>query len=129
MGIRRWGRPQEQLQLLVDDINQLLKEDLNYIILDYPFSYQQKQVAPYIDLSIFIDTPLDLCLARRILRDFSSAAGQDICHNMTWYINRGRPSYCNSVKMGKMDADLIIDGALPPNQIIQTLKKAIKTMG
>lgn len=49
------------LKMLANDIDQLLKEDIDYIFLDYPFGYQQKQIASYIDFSIYINTPLDYC--------------------------------------------------------------------
>lgn len=43
--------------------------EYEYLILDYPFAYCNEQMMKYIDMAIFIDTPLDIALARRILRD------------------------------------------------------------
>ncbi len=33
--------------------------------------YSNEQIVKYIDLSIFIDTPLDIALGRRLLRDYA----------------------------------------------------------
>ena len=41
------------------------------MILDYPFGCRHPRFADIIDLDVFIDTPLDVAMARRILRDYS----------------------------------------------------------
>ena len=48
----------------------------DYLLLDYPFAYRHRTIAPYIDAAFFIDTPLDVALARRVLRDMGSASGE-----------------------------------------------------
>ena len=108
---------QWNLQELVSDINALMLENLDYILLDYPFSYLQKQVSGFIALSVFIDTPLDMCVARRILRDFKDRTVDEIAGDMDWYIKRGRMAYVQSAITGRADADLVIDGSLPLNDI------------
>jgi uridine kinase len=40
-----------------------------YIIFDAPLGYAHKETGQYIDFLVFIDTPLDVAMARRILRD------------------------------------------------------------
>lgn len=50
----------------------------DYSILDYPFAYYNEQIRKYIDVAFFIDTPLDIALARRILRDMGNASVHDI---------------------------------------------------
>lgn len=57
------------IEVLVNDIRDLLyKNNFDYLLLDYPFAYKNKQGAPYIDFTVFIDTPLDITMARHILR-------------------------------------------------------------
>lgn len=46
-----------------------------YIILDYPFGRDHPRFSSLIDLSVFIDTPLDVAMARRILRDYPHSSG------------------------------------------------------
>lgn len=50
----------------------------DYLILDYLFAYYNEQIRKYIDVAFFIDTPLDIALARRILRHMANASVHDI---------------------------------------------------
>lgn len=57
------------LEPLIADIKLLLSEEnqcFDYILLDYPFAYKNKEMGQFIDFTIFIDTPLDIAMARRI---------------------------------------------------------------
>ena len=54
------------LRRLADDIDKLITENPDFIILDYPFGYNHNLIGPYLDCTVFIDTPLDINLARRI---------------------------------------------------------------
>ena len=56
--------------MLMDIQKAIQEKNLDYIFLDYPFGYKNEQVGKYIDYAFFIDTPLDIALARRILRDY-----------------------------------------------------------
>jgi Uridine kinase len=69
---------QFNLDLLEEDIEQLLERGLDFILLDYSFGYRHDKIAKYIDLSIFIDTPLDIALARRLLRDYKGVSGNTV---------------------------------------------------
>ena len=116
------------LQALVDDIKLLMQENLDYIFLDYPFGYLQKQISKFISLSVLIDTPLDMAVARRILRDFKNRSVNEIVNDMDWYLKRGRESYVNSVKTSKEDADFIVDGSLSLDNICNSIIEKIKTI-
>jgi uridine kinase len=50
----------------------LAQANLDYILLDYSFAYKNDKVAPYISYAVFLDTPLDIAMARRIIRDMSA---------------------------------------------------------
>src|SRR5262245_48019203 len=50
---------------------EIQKAAVKYIILDYPFGRDHSRFRDVIDLSIYIDTPLDVAMARRILRDYA----------------------------------------------------------
>jgi len=116
------------LQALADDIKLLMSKNLDYIFLDYPFGYLQKQISAFVSLSVYIDTPLDMAVARRILRDFRNRSVNEIAADMEWYINRGRESYVNSIKTSKEDADFIIDGSLSLENICNLIIEKIKTI-
>lgn len=82
-----WG-----LEPLISDTQTLLNQDqknLSYILLDYPFTYMNSGMKSFIDFAIY--TPLDVAMARRLLRDYSS--NQDIINvqkELKYYLNHGR---------------------------------------
>ena len=107
------------LRPLVNDIKPLLEQsNVNYILLDYPFAYKNNQVAPYIDYSIFIDTPLDVAIARRILRDLIKEPSESLRNDLNCYLSRGRIAYLEMLNSIKPNSDLIIDGALSIDKIV-----------
>jgi uridine kinase len=90
------GDPNEwDLTPLIKDLEALLTEPLDYIVLDFPFSYKHSELSNFIDFSIFIDTPLDIALARRVIRDFRDSSTDNILFDMKNYISRGRRAYLN----------------------------------
>lgn len=111
------------------DVEKLLNEPLDYIILDYPFGYKNRLVGQYINLAVFIDAPLDVALARRIIRDYTSRdkntnvadveevslAGLD--KELRFYLARSRSTYARMPEMQKPASDLIIDGTKTPEEI------------
>jgi len=60
-----------EVGIIAEDIERLLNEPLDYIILDYPFGRENTVIEKYIDLAVFIDVPLDVALARRLIRDYT----------------------------------------------------------
>jgi len=120
---------------LAADIEQLLHEQHNYIILDYPFGYLNDCVGKYIDLAVFIDTPLDVALSRRIIRDYTSRSkGSDfglaevdnvslraIDDELRWYLTRSRPTYVRFSEAHRSKSDLVIDGTKLPEEIIEII--------
>ena len=113
------------LQVIADDINKLLEENLDYIVLDYPFGYKHEQIAGFIDLSVYIDTPLDIALARRILRDYSPQGKTDsILKDLDAYLHkRNAYHYAQTVHT---DADLTVDGSLKTGDIADIIVKKVK---
>jgi len=121
------------------DVERLLNESLDYIVLDYPFGYLNECIGKYIDLAVFIDTPLDVALARRIIRDFTrrsqesdfgladieelSLAGLD--KELRWYLTHSRSTYAKMPEMHKPVSDLIVDGTKTPDEIVEEIINAI----
>lgn len=54
----------------------------DFLLLDYPFAYQHQMIKPYLNCCIFIDTPLDIAMARRVLRDMKEATADEIRSEM-----------------------------------------------
>lgn len=116
------------LDLLINDIETLINNCVEYIILDYPFGYKHNKIAPYIDISIFIDTPLDIALARRIIRDYDKTIAINIFDDMKQYLSKGRNSYLYSVNSALLDADFVVDGSKSVNDIVNSIKNEIFTL-
>ena len=54
---------------------ELHRGEKQYIVMDYPFGRDHSRFRDAIDLSVWLETPLDVAMARRILRDFMPHAG------------------------------------------------------
>ena len=99
------------LKPLIKDILEIKKNsDCEYLLLDYPFAYCHKELSQYIDCAIFIDTPLDIAMARRILRDMGNATGDEIRQSMELYLKYARIAYIQMIKDVLPSSDYIIDG-------------------
>ncbi|WP_144392919.1 uridine kinase [Pleionea sediminis] len=64
---------------------------------------------PSFDLKVFVKTPLDVCLARRIQRDVKERA-RTVDSVIEQYMGTVRPMYEAFIKANKDKADLVIDG-------------------
>ncbi|WEG14471.1 hypothetical protein PU629_08990 [Pullulanibacillus sp. KACC 23026] len=120
------GNPDEwDLSPLIKDIKKLLNEPLDYIILDFPFAYLHSKTSEFIDFAVFVDTPLDVAMARRIIRDFKDRPAEDILLDLDNYIARGRRGYLGMLKTIKPNSDLIVDGTLPISEIVSIITRNI----
>lgn len=114
------------LEPLISDLgNFISSENTDYIIIDYPFARLHNKLKN-IDLTIFIDTPLDIAMARRMLRDYRDKNADAILDELSNYISRGRKGYESMLKTTKPNSDLVIDGSLPVDDIIKIICSEIK---
>lgn len=90
--------------------------DAQTIILDYPFGRLHHRFRDIISHSIYIDTPLDVALARRALRDHltgdtdSDISLDKLKDELTSYLSGSRDVYLDSVQRYRDEADLVLDG-------------------
>jgi len=94
--------------------------------LDYLFSRLHSAICNDINCSVFIDTPLDVAMARRILRDFQGRSTEDIFNDLNNYLSRGRQAYLGMLVREKTDCDIIIDGTLSLESIVNDLYERIR---
>ena len=113
------------LDLLAEDIERLMNEGLDYIVLDYPFGYRHNVISKYLDFSIFIDTPLDIALARRIIRDYNETTIHNVFDDMKQYLLQGRSAYLYGLGEIKEKADLIIDGSKSLDDIVSEVIESV----
>ena len=109
----------------------------NYVIFDYALGYANRGLAKYIDFMVFIDTPPDVAMARRLLRDLPSISPN--APNGAWagtlehvktelrvYLDYGRRAYLELDRQIKPNCDLVLDGCLSvddlANQIVENIR-------
>lgn len=88
----------------------------DYLILDYPFACHE-QIKKYIDMAFFIDTPLDIALARWILRDMGNASGEEIRNHLMGYLKYARMAFVQMQKDILPSSDYVIDGTMSTEYI------------
>jgi uridine kinase len=114
---------------LANDLCSLINnptESLSYIFLDYPFAYKHSKMNKFIDLTIFIDTPLDIAMARRIIRDFKNVSTEHIIRDAEFYLSRARESYVDMLNTIGKTSDLIVDGSLPIEEMLDITSEKIR---
>ena len=111
-----------------DIINIINSGKCEYLILDYPFAYCHQMIKKYIDVAIFIDTPLDIALARHILRDMGNSNGEEIRKELKGYLKYARIGYEQMLKDILPSSDYIIDGSLDADKIVGELIKIIENI-
>lgn len=95
----------------------------DYIVFDAPLGRKHTATGQYIDYLIFLNTPLDIALARRILRDFRDKSNLNIAEifeELDFYLTASRQLYTMDYE-GKEKFDYVIDG----NQSVDGLVAAI----
>ena len=109
--------------LLVDLIVALPLYD--YIFIDFPFGYQHQDLEPFIDLAFYVKTPLDICFARSVMRDFKNKNANEIKDWANTYLTFARPLFLNHDVFISQTVDLIIDGTLSTDKQIKLVKQII----
>lgn len=127
---RRGGNYNEwKLQPLISDLKMILNNkdhSFEYILLDYPFAYLNNEMKEYLDLAIFIDTPLDVAMARRILRNHINTTTEEIKIDLESYLSGAREAYVAMLNTVKPNSDIVIDGLLEKEILVGEIKKIIK---
>ena len=82
-----------------------------YILFDAPLGYCHQATGKYIDFLICLDTPLDIALARRLIRDYRNDPNpQKMIQELQEYLSKSRPLFILSPE--EKTSDLIVDGSL-----------------
>ena len=97
----------------------------DFLFLDYPFAYCHDQIKSEIDFAVFIDTPLDIALARRVLRNEQNASADTIRANLEMYLKYGRIAYVQMLKDILPASDYVVDGAQEPEAIVEEILSVI----
>lgn len=115
---------------LISDIEKVKNEaNPDYLLLDYPFAYCHDEMRRYIDCAIFIDTPLDIAMARRILRDRKDASGDEIREDLEMYLKYARIAYVQMLEDILPSSDYVIDGTKELDEKVDEIAKIILALG
>lgn len=76
-------------------------------------------------LKVFVDTPVDLCLARRVLRDVGMR-GRDANEVIGRYLRDVRPAYLQHIAPSRSHADMVVDGTRPPGELTAALLERLR---
>lgn len=89
----------------------IMLQPTKYVIADLPLGRLHKQTGQYVDFFIHLDTPLDIALTRRFLRDYDNATSskQDMIENLRFYLNETRKLYLTEDLIAA--SDHVIDGS------------------
>lgn len=82
---------------------------------------KNKLIASYIDISVYIDTPLDVALIRRIFRDIPDASGNKIRKYISNYIKYERPLYQLMIDNIMPDSNIVVDGLQSVHDIVNEI--------
>ena len=112
---------------------ELDQKSASFIVLDYPFGRDHPRFEEVIHLSVFIDTPLDVAMARRILKDFCTTAGspaakklEALKSDLIHYLAKNRHPYLEHYRHIET-SDLVLDGWTSLDQLRDQVLERIKS--
>ena len=94
------------------------------IVFDAPLGRLHKATGALIDVLVFLNTPMDICLARRTIRDYSlkvDASTKDILDDLRWFLEKGRPLFDLSGLLPI--SDLVLDGLTSPADHVEEIRR------
>ena len=110
-GYREWD-----LQPIEEDLKRVIEmEHIDVILLDYPFARLHDQISVYIDETIFLDVPLDIAMARRMIRK----PPEHVVSEMSHYINHARSAYLKMIREVRPSSDRVLDGTLNVEELAE----------
>ena len=105
----------------------------SYVVADAPLGRAHTDSGRFIDLMVFIDTPLDVAMARRVLRDIDREGHrttdevlQHVKDDLSGYHARARPFYEEFQDRMRASSDVIIDGTLSIDDIVEKIRYEIE---
>jgi len=102
---------------------EIQRGEMEFIVMDYPFGRDHPRFQDVIDFSVYIDTPFDVAMARRVIRDYKAIGDEDpaigferLLRELGDYLQQGRHVYLDTERH-KPNSDLILDGSLTLNEL------------
>lgn len=86
-----------------------------------------QRLREHFDITVFIDTPLDICLLRRIRRD-TEERGRTLFSIIDQYERQARPAFIQFIEPCKPSADLVVTRGGQNKIAIDIIKTKIRTL-
>ena len=104
-----------------------------HLILEEPFGRGREALRGYIDFLLYVDTPLEVAYARKLLRKSDFLPWEDdplLCikhlrENLEWYLRVGRRFYLAVENIARRECDLVVDGTLSTDETADEAVRAI----
>jgi uridine kinase len=105
-----------------------------YLVFDAPLGRAHHATGALIDFMVYLNTPLDVAMARRLLRDLAQAAPShpaqhlaQIRIELATYLDFGRVAYLEMEQQIRPKCDLILDGLSPPDMLARQIVDQVKS--
>lgn len=105
-----------------------------YVVADAPLGRAHFDSGRLIDLMVFIDTPLDIASARRVLRDINRQIGctadeaiQHVKEELSAYLVGAKPIYQEFQVRMRATSDAIVDGTLSVDEIVEEIRATMES--
>ena len=106
----------------------------SHVVVDAPLGRAHTDSGRFIDLMVFIDTPLDVAMARRVLREIDREGHrttdevlQHVKDDLSGYHARARPFYEEFQERMRTTSDVIIDGTLSIDDVAEKIRAETET--
>jgi uridine kinase len=114
--------------------NRQVVQPARVIVLEEPFGRERGEIADLIDFVVCIDLPLEIALARKLLRMLGfflaeqtpDAFAKQLQFFLPWYIESGRELYRAMQQLVLQNCDVIVDGMLSPDALANSIEAAIR---
>jgi uridine kinase len=105
------------------------------IIVEEPFGRARTPMRNLFDLAIHIDLPLEISLARRLLRDFVPESGEldepgtaRLRDYLAQYLRGGAAAYQAIDQMARETSDVILDGLSDRSQLVDRARREVERL-
>lgn len=88
-------------------------------------AHRYGRMKEFIDLAVFIDTPLDIALAWRMKRDFNESPAAEIVAQMNYYASHTRRAYIKMLETIQPDSDFYVDRTLAVEVLANQIKEKV----
>lgn len=106
----------------------------SHVVVDAPLGRAHTDSGRFIDLMVFIDTPLDVAMARRVLREIDRESHrttdevlQNVKDDLSGYHARARPFYEEFQERMRASSNVVVDGTLSINDVAEKIRAETET--